>query len=315
MKPFIVVSDGMDEAFFNELLSVEEFDVHPERVLSQEGLAKLLPRVAGLVVRSRTKVLPGLLDRASRLKYVIRAGEGTDNIDKSACAGRGIKVSNTPGANNLAAAEHTVALMLSVLRHTARAHLSMKGGKWEKGLFTGLELTGKTVGIVGLGKIGTLVAEKLMGFEPDVLYFDPSVETSDLPYVKAVSSLEEIFRRSDIVTVHVPLMESTRGLIDGGLIGLMRPHGVLINAARGGIVDEGALCRALSEGKIRGAGVDVFASGTLEQDSGLRRLDNVVLTPHLGASTEEAQARVGGMVVHLLKEFFLNGNHLHGVGG
>ena len=312
-KPFIVVSDGMDGRVFSRLASIGDFDVHPEATVDGEALGALLPRVTGLVVRSKTKVSPEMLAKAPCLKYVIRAGEGTDNIDKAACAKRGIKVSNTPGSNSHAAAEHAIALMLTVLRHTAHAHRSVKEGRWEKGLFKGLELGGKSIGIVGFGKIGQLVAKKLLGFEPQVHYFDPFVEESPLPYARPAASLEDVFRICDIVTIHVPLMEATRGLVGDRLIGMMRSHAVLVNVARGGIVDEGALYRALSKKAIRGAGVDVYAAGALEQDSKLRELDNIVFTPHLGASTREAQERVGETAVHLLEEFFLKGNLLHEV--
>ena len=308
MKPFIVVSDGMDERLFGELVSIGEFHVHPKSLVDSSELESLLPDVSGLVVRSKTKIRSDILAMAPRLRYVIRAGEGTDNIDKAACATRGIKVSNTPGANNNAAAEHTLALMLTVLRHTAHAHRSMQEGGWEKDRFVGLELAGKTIGVVGLGKIGTLVAKRLAGFEPNILYFDPSVKESPLFYARHVPSLEELFRSCDIVTIHVPLTRETEGLIDGRLIGMMPNRAVLINAARGGVVDEEALYQALLCKGIRGAGLDVYASGTLEQGSKLRGLHNIVLTPHLGASTEEAQMRVGRRVVDLLKDFFLKGS-------
>lgn len=313
MKPFIVVSDGMDKEVFDKLQSVSEFEVHPKSKVTQDELTTLLPKINGLVIRSATTVTPELLSQAPNLKYVIRAGEGTDNIDKKKCQEVGVKVSNTPGANNNSAAEHAIALMMSVLRKTAWAHQTMVEGKWDKNSFTGNELSNKKIGIVGFGRIGQIVAKRLWGFEPEVLFFDPFIETSELPYAKRAKNLEEIFSTCDIITIHTPLMDATKGLVSRELISKMQSHSILINAARGGIVDEDALIDALKNNKIRGAGFDVFKTEPLENNSELRKLPNIVLTPHLGASTEEAQLRVGLIAVDQLKEFFIKGNLLNEV--
>ncbi|MAF76541.1 MAG: 3-phosphoglycerate dehydrogenase, partial [Halobacteriovoraceae bacterium] len=306
MKPFILVCDGMDKDVFSNLQSISEFEVHPEPKNSQETIAELLPKATALVIRSATTVTAETLEKAPHLKLVIRAGEGTDNIDKKACEAKGVKVENTPGANNNSAAEHAIALMMTTLRHTANATATMKNGGWDKSKFTGLELTNKKVGIVGFGQIGQIVAKRISGFEPEVLFFDPTVEKSDLPYATKVNDLKELFSTADVITLHTPLMDQTRGMVNAELLGLMKPKAVLINASRGGIVDEKALYDTLSEKKIYAAGFDVFATEPLEEDSPLRKLENIVLTPHLGAGTEEAQLRVGQMAVHQLKEFFLN---------
>ena len=304
MKPFIVVCDGMDKQVFEKLQQMEELEIHPQSKIGPRELNQLLPQTAGLVVRSNTRVDKELLAKALQLRYVIRAGEGTDNIDKVQCAQRGIKVSNTPGANNNSAAEHALALMLTVLRKTAWAHSSMARGAWEKSLWTGNELWRKKIGIVGFGRVGQIVAKRLMGFEPKILYYDPFVSESPLKYAHKAQNLEDLFRDCDIVTLHTPLMESTRGLVSHKLLGAMPTHAVLINVSRGGIVDEDALFDALSQNKIRGAGFDVFATEPLEENHRLRNLPNLIMTPHLGASTEEAQKRVGEMAVHQLESFF-----------
>lgn len=303
----IVISDGFNDSLFRELQAMPEFDVAPQAKIAQEELQVLLPEVEGLVIRSATKPDREFLDKAHKLKYIIRAGEGTDNIDKAYCRKKGIKVSNTPGANNNSAAEHAIALMMTVLRKTPWAHSSMKGGKWEKSLFMGNELSHKTIGIIGFGRIGQLVAKRLSGFEPKVLFFDPLLKKSPFDYAKPTESLEEVFTRSDIVTIHVPLIEQTKHLVGEKLLSLMPSHSILINASRGGIVDEKALFHILKKKKIKGAGFDVFENEPLE-NSPLTSLDNFVMTPHLGGSTEEAQLRVGQMVIKQLREFFIKGN-------
>ncbi|MFZ8932758.1 MAG: hydroxyacid dehydrogenase [Bacteriovoracaceae bacterium] len=312
-KPHIVVCDGFDKTLFEELKNISEFNVHPTAKNTQEEIQGLLSNMSAAVIRSATKVDADFLEKAPNLKYVIRAGEGTDNIDKVSCQQKGVKVSNTPGANNNSAAEHAIALMFTVLRNTAYAHQSMMASKWEKAKFTGIELSNKKIGIVGFGRIGRIVAKRLAGFEPEVLFFDPFIKESDIPYAKKAENLEEIFSSCDIVTIHVPLMEQTRNLITKDLLEKMPSHSILVNASRGGILNEQDLYDTLKENKIRGAGLDVFANEPLEENSPLRELDNLVLTPHLGASTAEAQVRVGEMVIHQLKEFFINNNLLNEV--
>ncbi len=313
MKPSIVIADGFDKNLFAKLLEMDQFNVHPEAKITQDKLKELLPNTEGLVIRSATTVTPDLLEMAPNLKYVIRAGEGTDNIDKVACGQKGVVVSNTPGANNNSAAEHAVALTMTVLRKTAWAHSTMSNGGWDKSKFAGTELSNKKVGVVGFGRIGQIYAKRLAGFEPDLLFFDPFVEKSDLPYAKKADNLEQIFKECEIISLHTPLMDATKGMVNRSLLESMREDAVLINASRGGIVDEEALLDVLTNNKIKGAGFDVFSSEPLPEDSPLRQLSNLVLTPHLGASTGEAQIRVGEMVINQLSEFFLNSNLLNEV--
>lgn len=308
-KPIIVVSDGMDKDIFEKLKCVQEFEVHPKSKITQEELQELLPKIDGLVIRSATSPNQEFLEKASNLKYIIRAGEGTDNIDKEYCAKKNIKVSNTPGANNNSAAEHALALMMTLLRKTALASADMKKGNWNKSFFTGNELTNKKIGILGFGRIGQLLAKRLAGFEPQILFYDPNFQgQSSFSYAKQIHNLKDLFEQSDIISIHVPKTEATAGMVNKELIGLMNHDAILINAARGGIVNEDDLAAALKEEKIKGAALDVFAKEPLPANSPLLELDNIILTPHLGGSTEEAQLRVGLMAVDQLKEFFLKNN-------
>jgi len=314
-KPFIVFSDGCDKEIFDAISKNPNLEIYPKPKVTQEELKTLLPKISGLVIRSATKVNQELIDQAPNLKYVVRAGEGTDNIDKAYCKTKDIKVSNTPGANNNSAAEHAVALMMTVLRKTAQADASMKKGEWNKDAFTGNELTNKTVGIMGFGRIGQLVAKRISGFEPKILFFDPLVHESQVHFATKVNTLDELFSQSDIVTIHTPLIEATKGVVNAHLFSKMKPTSILINAARGKIVNENDLFEALESKKIKGAGFDVFANEPLEAESKLKTLSNIVLTPHLGGSTEEAQFRVGEMAAHQIVEFFVNKNLLHEVKG
>jgi D-3-phosphoglycerate dehydrogenase len=305
MKPFIIVPDGFDKTLFEQLKTIPELEVYPTSKVSQDELKTLLPKAQGLIIRSSTTVTKELLALAPNLKIVIRAGEGTDNIDKIECANAGVKVANTPGANNNSAAEQAVALMMSCLRNIPFADKTMHEGKWEKNALTGLELWKKKVGIVGFGRIGQIVAKRISGFEPEVLFFDPIIEKSDLPNTTKAKDLEEIFRTCDVISLHTPLMPQTKGMITGELLHMMKKDAILINASRGGIVDEVALFAVLSEKKIRGAGFDVFAIEPLPATSKLLGLSNLIMSPHVGASTEEAQFRVGEMAVHQIQEFFM----------
>ena len=306
MKPFILVSDGMEAKLFQDLQNTKELEVHPENKVKREKIKELGPKINALVIRSATTVDPELLSWCPNLQYVIRAGEGTDNINKVACNEVGVKVSNTPGANANSAAEQAIALMFAVLRYSARADASMKKGEWDKNSFTGLELWKKTVGFVGFGNIGKIVAKRLAGFEVQVVYYDPYCLSSDIPYARKTDDLNEVFKNSDVITIHTPITDGTRGMVNRDLLGQMKKEAILINAARGGIVNEDDLFACLKEKKIRGAGLDVFKTEPLTTENPWRVLDNVVLAPHLGASTEEAQLRVGEMAVYQIKEFFLN---------
>ena len=250
-----------------------------------------------LVVRGRTPVTKGLLGKAPKLRIVARSGAGLDNIDLDECRRKGIRVINTPDAPTIAVAELVVGLMISLLREIPRADAEMKDGKWIKDELLGRELFGKTVGIVGFGRIGAAVAERLQAFGCGVIAYSPHFKgTKEIESVP----LDGLLGRSDIVTLHVPLTKETRGMIGKREIALMKKGAYLVNAARGALVDEDALYDALKSGKIAGAGLDVYST---EPYSGkMRGLENAILLPHIGASTEEARARTGKQLLEEIEK-------------
>ncbi|TMB58004.1 MAG: phosphoglycerate dehydrogenase [Chloroflexi bacterium] len=248
-----------------------------------------------LVVRSQTRVDADLLDAAApRLSVVGVASVGTDRIDLAAATRAGVMVVNAPTGNTIAAAEHTLALMLALLRQIPAADASLRRGEWERGSFTGAELRHRTLGIIGLGKIGKAVARRAAAFEMRVLAHDPYLTAEQAAEHSAkLVGLPELLVRADVITVHVPLTAQTRGMIGVAQIDAMKHGAVLLNVARGGIVDETALAAALRDGRLAGAAIDVFSTEPMATDSPLREVPHTVLTPHLGASTAEAQGRVG----------------------
>ena len=274
---------------------------HPTDVrlgLSRDALLSALAEDDGwdaLVVRSQTRVDAELLAAAApRLSVVGVASIGIDRIDVDAATRAGVMVVNAPTGNTIAAAEHTMALMLALLRHVPQADASLRTGEWERGRYTGRELRGKTLGIIGLGKIGKLVARRAAGFEMRVLATDPYLTADQAAEVGArLVGLPELLVRADVVTVHTPLTPQTRGLLGRAQIDAMKPGAFVLNVARGGIVDEAALADSLRSGHLAGAAVDVYTAEPMHPENPLRDAPNLVLTPHLGASTSEAQDRVG----------------------
>jgi len=267
--------------------------------------AELIAKVGGyeiLIVRSATRVTKEVIDAGERLKVIVRAGVGLDNIDVEAAESRGIKVINTPEAPTVAVAELVFGLMLAWVRRLPEADASMKAGKWEKARLTGSELRGKILGIIGTGRIGRAVGYKAKAFLMDLLAYDPvqNAEFAERTGAKYVD-LDTLLRESDFVTLHVPLMPQTRHIVGKRELELMKPTAVLINTSRGGVVDEGALVEVLKQGKIAGACLDVYEKEP-PVDSQLLELPNVVLTPHLGASTHEAQRDAAVFAAQKIKE-------------
>ncbi len=266
--------------------------------------AALLPALAeadAVIVRSATTIDAEALAASSRLKVVARAGIGLDNVDVEAATARGVLVVNAPQSNIISAAEHAIALLLSVARRVPAAHASLSAGEWKRSSFTGVEIAGKTVGVLGLGRIGVLVAQRLAGFGVTLLAYDPYVPAARAAQMGVtLLPLEEVLAGSDVVTVHLPKSPETVGLIGKEELALMKPGAILVNAARGGLVDETALADALSSGHLGGAGVDVFVSEPATS-SPLFGLPNVVVTPHLGASTAEAQEKAGTAVARSVR--------------
>jgi D-3-phosphoglycerate dehydrogenase / 2-oxoglutarate reductase len=261
--------------------------------LKPDELIHIIPEYDALVVRSETKVTAQVIEAGTRLQVIGRAGVGIDNIDVAAATRRGIVVVNAPTGNNIAAAEHTIGMMLAVARNIPQAHASVKGGAWQRSRYMGVELRNKVLGIVGLGKIGTEVARRAQALEMQVIAYDPylSAEHARRLGIEAVE-LENLIPRADFITVHVPLTAQTRGIIGPEQLKRMKPSARLVNCARGGIIDESALVEALDRGLIAGAALDVFTQEPLPADSPLLRSEKIVVTPHLGGSTHEAQVGV-----------------------
>jgi D-3-phosphoglycerate dehydrogenase len=286
----ILVADPLAEDGLERLRRAGEVTVVSK--LEESELVRRIPEFDALVVRSETRVTAPVIEAGRKLRVVGRAGVGVDNIDVSAATSKGIVVVNAPRGNIVAAAEHTMALLFALARWVPQADASMKRGEWTRSKFVGTEIRGKTLGVIGLGNVGSEVAKRAHGLEMDVIAYDPvvSVERAELFNV-ALVSLNDLLERADFVTVHVPLVDSNRNLIGRSQLALMKPTARLINTARGGIVDEAALCEALQSGRLAAAAADVFENEPPEK-SALLELPNFVATPHIAASTVEAQVSV-----------------------
>ena len=300
----ILVADSLPNEILEKYNQAENIIVDNKSGISKEELMEILPEYDGLVVRSRTKVTADVLAKGDKLKIIGRAGAGVDNIDTEESTNRGIIVMNTPGGNTVAATEHSVAMLLSLMRNIPRANMSMLEEKWDKKKYGGHELYEKTIGVVGLGKIGYGVAKRLKAFEATILAYDPIVtkEVADKIGVKLVD-LEELVDQSDIITIHAPKMNETIDLFDKNRLAKCKDGVIIVNCARGGIVNEADLLAALESGKVSAAALDVYTSEPLT-DFALVKHPNVVATPHLGASTEEAQIKVADMILDQMIEYF-----------
>jgi D-3-phosphoglycerate dehydrogenase / 2-oxoglutarate reductase len=281
----------------------EDFEVDERPELAGEGLAEAIAAYDALIVRSQTKVTADVLERGEALKVVARAGIGLDNVDVDAATRRGIVVVNAPQSNILSAAEHTIALILAQARNIPAAHAALKAGLWERERFQGVELHGKTLGIVGLGRVGAMVAQRAAGFGMRLVGFDPYVsrERARALGVEHMPSLEAVLVQADFLTIHLPKTQETTGLIAQREIALMKDGVRIVNTSRGGIVSEQALVAALRDGKVAGAALDVFEHEPIPGAHPLLVFDNVVLTPHLGASTKEAQDKAGTAIAEMVR--------------
>ncbi len=299
----ILVSDQIEERC-REILAAEGYAVDYKPGLSDVELRKIIGGYAGLVVRSATQVTAEVISVATSLKIIGRAGTGVDNIDVEAATRRGILVMNTPGGNTVSTAELTVSMLLSLARNIPHAHASLVAGRWDRKKFTGTEVSTKTLGIVGLGKIGREVAIRCQAFGMKTIGYDPLLsEEVALKMNIDLVSLDELYRRSDFITVHTPLTPETKGLLNDETLAKCKRGVRLVNCARGGIIDEQALLRALASGQVAGAALDVFE---LEPPTGnpLLAHEHVIVTPHLGASTEEAQEKVAVQIAHQMVDAF-----------
>ena len=308
MAPRVLVSDKLSETAV-QIFRDRGIDVAfmPEIGKDKEKLAEIIGQYDGLAIRSATKATEKLIDAATNLKVIGRAGIGVDNVDIPAASRRGIIVMNTPFGNSITTAEHAIAMIFAIARQLPAADTSTQAGKWEKSKFMGVEITGKTLGVVGCGNIGSIVATRGIGLKMRVIAYDPflSPERAEKLGVEKVE-LDELLSRSDFITLHVPMTDKTRGIINAEAIAKMKKGVRIVNCARGGLVIEADLADAIKSGHVAGAGFDVFEVEPAT-DSPLFGLPNVVCTPHLGASTSEAQENVALQVAEQMSDYLLKG--------
>ncbi len=308
MAPKVLVSDKLSETavqiFRDRGIDV---DFEPDLGKNKVRLREAIGQYDGLAIRSATKVTPKVLEAAGRLKVIGRAGIGVDNIDISAASKKGVVVMNTPFGNSITTAEHAIALMMAVARQIPEANTSTHAGKWEKSRFMGVEVTAKTLGLIGCGNIGSIVADRALGLKMKVVAYDPFLSEERAARLGVTKvELDDLLARADFITLHVPLTDKTRGILSAKNIAKTKKGVRIINCARGGLVDEEALARALKAGHVAGAGFDVFEHEPAT-DSPLFGLENVVVTPHLGASTREAQENVAIQVAEQMSDYLLTG--------
>ncbi len=302
----VLISDSLSKEAVEILEKEKDLKVDVNTKLTPEDLKKVIKDYDALLVRSSTKVTKDVINAADNLKIIGRAGVGLDNVDVEAASKKGIIVINTPGGNTVSTAEHTFSMILALSRSIPQADLSMKKGEWERKKFMGVELYGKVLGIVGLGRIGTEVAKRALSFNMKVLAFDPYLSFEKAKELGIESSdLDSLLKKADYITVHTPLTDDTKHIISDKQFDMMKKGVRVINCARGGIIDEAALVKAIESGKVAGAALDVYENEPPPKDSKLLKLDKVVLTPHLGASTEEAQVNVAIDVANTARDILL----------
>ncbi len=306
--PRVLIADKLETAGV-DLLKAAGIEVETRLGLKGADLAAALRDFDAAIVRSQPKVTAEALESPGKLRAIARAGVGVDNIDLPAATRRGIVVMNTPDGNTVSAAEHTVALMFAAARKVAPADAVMKAGGWDRNKFVGTQLAGKTLGVVGLGRIGREVARRAIGLDMKVVALDPFVTPARMNELGCApaASLDELLPQADFLTLHVMATPETKGMVGARQLGLMKKTAIVVNVARGGVIDEQALADALAAGTIAGAGVDVFTAEPTVPEQPLLKAPNVVLTPHLGASTVEAQENVAVEAAQLIADFLLKG--------
>lgn len=302
----VLVSDNISPKGI-EIFKKAGLEVDVKTGMKPEELKACIGEYNGLIIRSATKVTSEIIDAAVNLKVIGRAGSGLDNVDKNAASKKGVVVMNTPGGNTITTAEHTIAMLFAVARLIPQAAASMKAGRWEKKKFMGVELFNKTLGIIGIGNIGGQVAKRAQGLEMNVIAYDPflSEDRAKAAGIRKVS-LDELFAQADFITIHTPLTPETKGLLNSTTISRMKDGVRIINCARGGIINEQDLHKAIKSGKVAGAALDVFEKEPPDNNP-LLTLDNVICTPHLGASTEEAQENVATAVAEQIVDYLIHG--------
>lgn len=305
----VLVTDKVALSGLYPIVDDDSFDVVEVEDSASPEFADALATAHALVVRSATTVTAEMLESASELKAVGRAGVGVDNVDIPAASDRGIAVFNAPGGNTIAAAELTMALLIAVARKIPAAEASVRSGKWDRADFKGVELRGKTLGLIGAGRIGGEVAVRCQSFGMSVIVYDPYLTQQRADELQCeLVLLEDVLDQADFISIHVPLTEETRGIVGTSALQTMKSSAFVVNASRGGVVDESALAAALHAGEIAGAALDVYETEPLPADSPLRDAPNLVLTPHLGASTAEAQVGVATEVAEKIRTLLLSGD-------
>ena len=311
--PRVLIADEVSEVAV-QAFAERGIEVSVRPGLAPAALAKIIGDYEGLVVRSSTRVTPDLLSQAIRLKVVGRAGTGVDNVDIDAATKRGIVVMNTPHGNSVTAAEHTIAMMCALARRIPQADRSTRNGRWERGRFMGVELRDKTLGVVGCGTIGAIVATLAQGLRMRVIAFDPYLAPDRAASLGVtLARMDELLSDADVITLHVPLTDETRGIVDADALAKTKPGVRIVNCARGGLVVEADLQSAIESGHVAGAALDVFEEEPAQEDNPLFALDEVIATPHLGASTVEAQENVAHQIAQQMAEYLLTGTVLNAV--
>lgn len=309
MRYLVLVPDMLNQAGLAALRSVAAFEVHAPGKMTREQTLARIPDAHALIVRSDTRVDAALLEHANRLRVVVRAGVGVDNIDLEACTARGIVVMNTPEANTVSTAEHTLALMLALARHIPQADRSLREGRWERSKFVGTQLAGKTLGIIGYGRVGHAVAERAKALGMAALAYDPFVPERLARRMAMLADLGQVLAQADVLSLHAVVTDETREMINRETLARMKDGVLIVNTARGALIHSADLAEALRSGKVAGAAVDVYDPEPPAPDHPLIGLPNVIHTPHLGASTHEAQSQVGVEAADAVRKALLEGRY------
>lgn len=306
----VLVPDNVHPSALDVLNAAEGLNIVAPGQMKRDELLAALPEADALIIRSASKIDAEALAAATKLKMIARAGVGVDNVDIPVATGRGIVIMNTPDGNTVSTAEMAFGLMLSLVRQIPQAHASMTAGKWDRKSFSGSELRGKTLGIVGFGRIGRAIAKRALAFEMTVIASDPYVKSAGDLNVELVD-MDTLYGRSDFITLHSILNDETRGMVNAAAIAKMKPGVRIVNAARGALINEADLAEALKSGQVAGAALDVYTNEPPEAGNPLVELANVVHTPHLAASTEDAQIVVAVDAAKQIVDALLNGNYVN----
>jgi D-3-phosphoglycerate dehydrogenase len=299
MKPRILAASKIHDSALSKAREFADVDV--KTGLGEDELVGVIAEYDAIMVRSKPNVTKAVIEAGKKLKVIGRAGVGLDNVDLAAAKAKGVEVVNSPEASSISVAEHAIGLMISLLRHVPKAERSLRDGRWERKSFVGNELCGKTLGLVGFGRIGREVAMRAQAFGMKIIAADPNITSEDTrEYNAELVELANLLKTADVVSLHVPAIPATRDMINGKRLALMKPTAVLVNTSRGHAIDEEALHKVLSTGKIAGAALDVYKNEPPE-GSPLLGLDNIIVVPHLGANTDEAQINAGTVVVEKIK--------------